>query len=113
MEFTLGAHVYRVVRGLGNAELYQDGGTTPIANSLEAVTDRITRLLGMTREEFFNTYFTGQKELAVMASMSAPERAQFLSRVLGYEKIRAAQDRLKDRRTSMRARLSAAGTQSR
>ena len=107
MEFTLGAHVYRVVRGLGNAELYQDGGTMPIANSLEAVTDRITRLLGMTREEFFNTYFTGQKELAVMASMSAPERAQFLSRVLGYEKIRAAQDRLKDRRTSMRARLSA------
>ncbi len=107
MEFTLGAHVYRVVRGLGNAELYQDGGTTPIANSLEAVTERITRLLGMTREEFFNTYFTGQKELAVMASMSAPERAQFLSRVLGYEKIRAAQDRLKDRRTSMRARLSA------
>jgi exonuclease SbcC len=107
MEFTLGAHVYRVVRGLSNAELYQDGGATPIANSLEAVTERITRLLGMTRDEFFNTYFTGQKELAVMASMSAPERAQFLSRVLGYEKIRAAQERLKDRRTSMRARLSA------
>ena len=48
----------------------------------------MTRLLGMTREEFFNTYFTGQKELAVMAGMSAPERAQFLSRVLGYERIR-------------------------
>ena len=107
MEFTLGAHAYRVVRGLSNAELYQDGGATPIANSLDAVTERITRLLGMTRDEFFNTYFTGQKELAVMASMSAPERAQFLSRVLGYEKIRVAQDRLKDRRTSMRARLSA------
>ncbi len=107
MEFTLGAHAYRVVRGLNSAELYQDGGATPIANSLEAVTERITRLLGMTRDEFFNTYFTGQKELAVMASMSAPERAQFLSRVLGYEKIRAAQERLKDRRTSMRARLSA------
>ena len=107
MEFTLGAHRYRVVRGLHGAELYQDGGAAPVANSLDAVTERITRLLGMSRDEFFNTYFTGQKELAVMASMSAPERAQFLSRVLGYEKIRAAQDRLKDRRTTLRARLQA------
>ena len=107
MDFTLGPHEYRVVRGLTSAELYQDGGATPIANSLEAVTERVTRLLGMTRDEFFNTYFTGQKELAVMASMTAPERAQFLSRVLGYEKIRAAQERLRDARTALRARLAA------
>jgi exonuclease SbcC len=107
MEFTLGAHHYRVLRGLGSAELYQDGSPAPIATSLDAVSERITRLLGMTREEFFNTYFTGQKELAVMASMSAPERAQFLSRVLGYERIRAAQDRIREQRTSLRGRLAA------
>ena len=68
MEFTLGPHQYRVLRGLNSAELYQDGAAVPIANSLETVSDRITRLLGMSRDEFFNTYFTGQKELAVMAS---------------------------------------------
>jgi DNA repair protein SbcC/Rad50 len=107
MEFSLGAHHYRIVRTLNGAELYQDGDPAPIANSIGAVTERITRLLGMTREEFFNTYFTGQKELAVMAAMSAPERAQFLSRVLGYERIRAAQDRLKERRSVLRARLDA------
>ncbi|HEX3236301.1 MAG TPA: SMC family ATPase [Gemmatimonadales bacterium] len=107
MEFSLGPHQYRVVRSLNGAELYQDGDPAPIANSLGAVTERVTRLLGMTREEFFNTYFTGQKELAVMAAMSAPERAQFLSRVLGYERLRAAQERLKERRASLRARLEA------
>ncbi|HET7427088.1 MAG TPA: SMC family ATPase, partial [Gemmatimonadales bacterium] len=107
LEFTLGAHQYRVLRTLNGAELYQDGDPAPIANSIGAVTDRVTRLLGMTREEFFNTYFTGQKELAVMAAMSAPERAQFLSRVLGYERIRAAQDRLKERRSALRARHDA------
>src|ERR671932_2720170 len=105
MELTLGPRHYRVVRGLATAELYQDGDPAPIANSLGAVTERVTRLLGMTREEFFNTYFTGQKELAVMAAMSAPERAQFLSRVLGYERLRAAQERLKERRSLLRARL--------
>ncbi len=107
LQFALGPHEYRVVRGLTTAELYQDGGPTPIANSLGAVTERVTRLLGMTRDEFFNTYFTGQKELAVMAAMSAPERAQFLSRVLGYERLRSAQERLKEKRSALRARLDA------
>jgi exonuclease SbcC len=104
LEFTLGPHEYRIVRTLSSAELYRDGDPVPIANSIGAVTERVTRLLSMTRDEFFNTYFTGQKELAVMARMSAPERAQFLSRVLGYERIREAQERLKERRTSLRAR---------
>jgi len=107
VEFTLGAHHYRIVRSLNQAELYQDGDAAPVAYSLGAVTERITRLLGMTRDEFFNTYFTGQKELAVMAAMSAPERAQFLSRVLGYERLRAAQDRLKERRSVLKARVDA------
>ncbi len=105
LEFTLGPHQYRVLRSLNGAELYQDGDPAPIANSLGAVTERITRLLGMSRDEFFNTYFTGQKELAVMAAMSAPDRAQFLSRVLGYERIREAQDRLREQRSALRARL--------
>ncbi len=110
LEFTLGAHHYRVVRNLHGAELYQDGQAAPIANSIGAVTERVTRLLGMTRDEFFNTYFTGQKELAVMAAMSPADRAQFLSRVLGYERIRTAQDRLKERRAALKARLEALQT---
>jgi exonuclease SbcC len=105
MDFSLGAHHYRINRSLNSAELYQDGSAEPIANSLDSVTETVTRLLGMTRDEFFNTYFTGQKELAVMSTMTGPERAQFLSRVLGYERIRTAQDRLKEMRTALRSRL--------
>jgi exonuclease SbcC len=40
-----------------------------------------------------------------MAAMSAPERAQFLSRVLGYDRLRTAQDRLREKRSALRARL--------
>jgi exonuclease SbcC len=87
--------------------VYQDGDPEPIANSLGTVTERLIRLLGMSRDEFFNTYFTGQKELAVMAQLSAPERAQFLSRVLGYERLRIAQDRLRLTRSELRARVQA------
>ncbi len=105
MEFSLGAHHYRVLRSLNSAQLWQDHSPEPVATSLDSVTERITRLLGMTREEFFNTYFTGQKDLAVMASLTAPQRAQFLSRVLGYERIRLAQDRLKSMRQGSRLKV--------
>ena len=105
LDFSLGAHHYRIVRGLNQAELYQDGDPAPVANSLGTVTERIGRLLGMTRDEFFNTYFTSQKQLAVMAAMGPSDRAQFLSRVLGYDRIRAAQERLKDRRSALRGRV--------
>lgn len=103
LDFSLGVHRYSITRTLTAAELSQDGHA--IANSTGAVTERVVSLLGMSREEFFNTYFTGQKELAVMAAMGATERAQFLSRVLGYEKLREAQEQLRERRTALRAEL--------
>ena len=106
LDFELAGHRYRVVRGLTSAELFLDGADQPIANSLTAVTELLQRRLGMTRSEFFNTYFTGQKELNVMAAMGPSERAQFLSRVLGYEKLRGAQDLVRDRRKVIVAQLS-------
>ncbi|HEX5580076.1 MAG TPA: SMC family ATPase, partial [Gemmatimonadaceae bacterium] len=106
LDFELGGHRYRVIRGLTNAELYLDGAEQPIANSITGVGELLQRRLGMTRGEFFNTYFTGQKELNVMAAMGPSERAQFLSRVLGYEKLRAAQDLVRDRRKLISAELS-------
>jgi exonuclease SbcC len=106
VEFSLGAHEYRVARSLYGAELYQDNGSQPIANSQQEVTAKVTRILGMDRLEFFNTYFTGQRQLAVMATMGAAERAKFLSRLLGYEKLRLAQDRLRARRSALRGEIS-------
>ena len=106
LEFDLAGHHYRVVRGLTMAELYLDGAEQPIANSATAVGELLQRRLGMTRAEFFNTYFTGQKELTVMASLSATERGQFLSRVLGYEKLRSAQDLADAHRRDLRNEIA-------
>jgi DNA repair protein SbcC/Rad50 len=98
LEFDLGAHQYRVVRSLTNAELYLDRGAAPIANSTTGVTDVLRRRLGMSREEFFNTYFTGQKELSVMAAMRPSEREEFLSQLLGYGRLDVAREIGRDRR---------------
>jgi exonuclease SbcC len=106
LDFELGRHRYRVVRGLTNAELYLDGSDAPIANSISGVTELLTRRLGMTQREFFNTYFTGQKELSVMAAMQPSERAKFLSQVLGYEKLRAAQELVRAARGQIVAQVN-------
>jgi exonuclease SbcC len=105
VDFSLGPHEFRVVRGLYNAELFQDRFDQPTATSQQEVSAKVERVLGMTRDEFFNTYFTGQKELAVMAAMGPTERARFLSRVLGYEKLRFAQDRVREARSGLRGEL--------
>ncbi len=106
LEFELGRHRYRIVRTRNNAELYLDGEEAPMAVSSSGVTERLQRLLGMSRDEFFRTYFTGQKELALMAALAASERARFLSKVLGYEKLRLAQDMIGEKRRTLTAEIN-------
>jgi exonuclease SbcC len=105
LEFELGGHRYLVSRGLTGAELFLDGATAPIATSISGVSDLLRRRLGMSHEEFFNTYFTGQKELGVMAAMGPADRAKFLSRVLGYERLRDAQDLVRKRRGAVESEM--------
>jgi exonuclease SbcC len=106
LDFELGGHRFRVERGLNSAELYLDGSSTPIANTISSVTSQLQRKLGMTRAEFFHTYFTGQKELGLMASMGPADRARFLSRVLGYERLRVAQEMARERRKAIIAEVT-------
>lgn len=101
LDFELASHRYRVIRGLTTAECYLDGGDTPIASTITGVTELLQRRLGMTRSEFFHTYFTGQKELDVMATLGAAERARFLSRVLGYDRLSGAQELVRERRRAL------------
>ncbi len=105
VEFALGPHEYRVVRTLYGAELYLDRGDTAVANSAQQVTTRVQRVLGMSREEFFSTYFTGQKELAVMATLGPADRGRFLSQLMGYERLRVAQERLRAQRGGLKGEL--------
>ena len=99
--FDLAGHRYRVVRGLTSAECFLDDADAPIASTISGVSELLQRRLGMTRSEFFHTYFTGQKDLDVMAALGPVERARFLSRVLGYDKLSSAQELVRERRRAL------------
>jgi exonuclease SbcC len=107
LHFELGGHEYRVLRTLSKAEVYLDGGSAPVAATLGGATAYLQGRIGMSREEFFNTYFTGQKELAFLAAMGPADRGRFLSQVLGYERLRRAQELVRNRRNEIRTEIRA------
>ncbi|MES3033239.1 MAG: SMC family ATPase [Gemmatimonadota bacterium] len=107
LDFELGPHRYRIVRGLTSAELFVDGAPAPVANSIGAVGQIIEQKLGMSSREFFTTYFTGQKDLAAMGAMGAADRGRFLSRVLGYDRLQKAQELARQKRSEVIAALRA------
>ncbi len=104
LEFELGEERYRVVRTPRSAELYRVEREDPIARGISEVTRQVTRRLGMTLDEFYNTYFTKQKELQFLVT-GATERARFLSQVLGYERLRAAQRLVRERRNVLKGQV--------
>lgn len=105
LAFALGAHEFRVVRTLNNAEVFLDNSLLPVAATLGGASVYLQQRLGMSREEFFNTYFTGQKELQFLATMGPTDRGRFLSQVLGYERLRRAQDLARERKKELRAEI--------
>lgn len=105
LDFELSGHRYRVVRELNSAEVYLDGADTCVVAGTESVNEFLLRRLGMTREEFHRTYFTGQKELGVMTQLQPAQRAQFLARVLGHDRLQAAQERAREERNRLREKM--------
>lgn len=107
LDFELSGHRYVIKRGLSSVEMYLEGQVIPLADSVKAVNALVQQKLGMSRDEFFSTFFTGQKELAVMASIGPTERGHFIARVLGYERLKVAQEFVRDARRHIAAELNA------
>ncbi len=106
LDFELAGHRYRVDRTMRSAEVFLDGAMEPMARTIRGANEFLQRTLGLSRVEFFNTYFTGQKELDVMAALGPVERGRFLSRVLGYDRLSSAQELLRDQRRAVVAELT-------
>jgi exonuclease SbcC len=105
LAFALGGHEYRVVRSLHGAEVFLDGGASAVASGVGGVSGYLQSRVGMSRDEFFNTYFTGQKELQFLAAMGPADRGRFLSQVLGYERLRRAQELVRNKRNELRSEI--------
>ncbi|MFH0703010.1 MAG: AAA family ATPase [bacterium] len=93
--FALDSETYKVKREFSKAEVYLNDNPAPIAITQDEVSKYLREKLGMDRTEFFNTYFTGQKELDFLSNKGPTDRRKFISKVLNYEKVKIAQDKVR------------------
>ncbi len=104
--FQLEKEIYKVKRYLDKAEVYLGEADVPIVNSQTEVTKYLVEKIGMTKNEFFNTYFTGQKELLFLSNVkSAKERRNFISKVLSYEKVGDALKKIREDKNNLKREI--------
>lgn len=97
---------YRVERTLGDAKLFSAGSEEPLVTGTTEVTARVTVLLGMSYEEFSATYYTEQKGLEFLSGKrGATERERFIVRMMGYDRLELAQERLRADRREIKAQV--------
>jgi exonuclease SbcC len=105
-----GAQVYEVERILKRSttqaavyKMNEMGGGDPVVQGTRDVTDYIsTKLIGLGHSAFVATFFTRQKELGFFGEMRPTERRREVSKLLGYETIKQAQNLIGDDRSKAR-----------
>lgn len=99
LNFSLDGEIYKIIRTLDKAEVYINDVLS--ASSTGETTKYLTEKLGMTLDEFYNTYFTRQKELNFLKTLKPIERRKFISHVLGYDKIKQAQEKVRTEKNNL------------
>ncbi len=115
LELELGGQalvVHRELKGKAltpSASLVVDGAVVvpPGAGSSEAVTQHVTRRLGMGPDAFFTTVVARQGELARLANESPADRKRMILRMVGVDRLDAAIDVARERRRQAQATLDA------
>ncbi len=95
LEFEVGGKWYRVERQFRgktlahHANLYQLTGNLEehIATSANEVRRRITDLLGMDKEAFTKSVFSGQKELDEISKVQGSKRREMIRKMVGLDKL--------------------------
>lgn len=104
--------IHRELRGKAltpSASLVVDGAVVVPngAGSSEAVTQQVTKRLGMGPDAFFTTVVARQGELARLANESPADRKRMVLRMVGVDRLDTAIERARERRRQGQASLEA------
>ena len=87
------------------AELRCEGRT--ISSGHREVTAEITRLIGMDKDAFRQSIFSGQKELGLLSQLKGAERREFIRELLGVKRIDLVQQLGREEIRNLKAELNA------
>ena len=110
LRFRFADRTYEVMRSNDSAYLKNitDGvERAPIAVSLGEVTKAVETVLGLTHEQWINSFCCEQKGLTFLNFKSNADRQREISRMLGFDKLQIAQDAAIERRKAAQAKIEA------
>ncbi len=101
--FALGRESWRVERTLTSASLFAvEDQDRLVASSLREVTKAVEKLLGLSYEQFRNSFCTEQRDLSFLKFRTPNRQQEELGRMLGFDRIRTAAKTSKDRSKHLR-----------
>lgn len=110
LTFELSGQRYTVRRRMdpsGNSVASLEHNGIVVRKGQTDVSDALGRMLGMDHKAFFNSFFTAQKDLDFMSSMDGSTRAAAISKMLGYERLSKARDKIIVERRGMDQKIDA------
>lgn len=112
LTFLLDGKRYTVERTNTDASLKEqaeDGSTQQLAVGLSDVRRACERLIGLNYEQFINSFSAEQKNLGFLNFRTAAARQDEVARMLGFDRLKRAEDMAKERRSALRAKAEALG----
>lgn len=112
LDFEMSGKRYTATREFRGKQLapggsLRDGAGTLIASGQREVTAAVERILGVGRDAFTRSVFSGQKELGAISSATGGERRLLVRRMIGMDRIDDVQKLVRERRTELRATVEA------
>ena len=106
VEFELDGSRYSVERSNSDAKLcsHTPEGLVPIATGLTSTSKACEKLLGLTYDQFINSFCAEQKQLGFLNFKNAAARQEEVARMLGFDRLKEAELIAKDRRSHFRTK---------
>ncbi len=103
LDFELNHKIYTVKREFKGKQMAHqaylyDPNEDLIASGVTPVTDAISQLIGLDRDAFMRSVFSGQKELGIISNTRGEERKRMVRRMVGLDKLDKIQQLVRDDR---------------
>ena len=107
--FKLDGSILEVIRASDTASFSDITGPTPkvLATSLSEVTKAVEKRLGLTYEQFVNSFICEQKSLAFLNFKSNSDRQKEVAKMLGFDRLQKAEDLAREKAKTARLKVEA------
>ncbi|MEM9824074.1 MAG: SMC family ATPase, partial [Bacteroidota bacterium] len=110
LTFEVNQKVYRVQRSFRGKKLTHqaalyDQKEVQIANGASTVNEEVAKTIGMDKEAFTRSIFSGQKELGVLSNTRGEERKRMIRKMIGLDNLDKIQQLIRDDRNSIKKQI--------